>query len=137
MESRLVDVFFYGLFMDHELLRDRGMRPSEIRLAVVIGLALRIGARAALVPLAEGQVYGLLMKLSPAELEQLYSDASVRAYRPEPVRAVTTDGTIVTAQCYNLPQPPAPEERNPEYAGKLRDVARRVGLPSDYIASIQ
>lgn len=137
MEQRLLDVFFYGLFMDHEMLRDRGIRPTDIQLAAVTGFVLRIGARAALVPTPTGLVYGLLMKLSPADVEQLYSDPSVRAYRPEPVHAATTDGTIVTALCYNLPQPPAPDERNPDYVSKLREVARRVGLPSDYIASIQ
>ncbi len=137
MEQRLLDVFFYGLFMDYELLRDRGFRPTEIRVAVVQDFALRIGARAALAPAPNGQVHGLLMKLPAADLERLYSEPSVQAYRPEPVRAMTADGAIVTARCYNLPQPPAPDERNPEYAAKLRDVARRVGLPSDYVSSIQ
>ena len=34
-------------------------------------------------------------------------------------------------------RPPAPSERNPEYADKLRAVARQVGLPAEYIASIR
>ena len=38
---------------------------------------------------------------------------------------------------YNLPQPPAASERNPEYADKLRAVARKVGLPAEYLASIR
>jgi hypothetical protein len=137
MDQRRVNVFFYGLFMDHELLDGKGLRPSDIRLAAVPGFVLRIGARAALVPTPTGEVHGLLMKLSHADLEKLYSEPSVQAYRPEPVLAVARDGATVAALCYNLPEPPSPDERNAEYASKLRSLAQRIGLPSGYIASIQ
>jgi hypothetical protein len=137
MDQRRLNVFFYGLFMDHELLDGKGLRPSDIRLAAVPGFVLRIGARAALVPTPTGEVHGLLMKLSHADLEKLYSEPSVQAYRPEPVLAVARDGATVAALCYNLPEPPSPDERNAEYASKLRSLAQRIGLPSGYIASIQ
>jgi hypothetical protein len=38
--------------------------------------------------------------------------------------------------CYNLPQPPAPSEHNPDYAAKLRTVAQKVGLPAEYVSSL-
>lgn len=60
----------------------------------------------------------------------------MRAYRPEPVLAALRNGATVAALCYNLPEPPSPDERNTEYASKLRALAQRVGLPSDYVASI-
>ena len=44
---------------------------------------------------------------------------------------------LFMAMSYNLPQPPAASERNPEYAAKLRAVARKVGLPAEYLASIR
>ena len=137
MSDRRVDVFFYGLFMDRRLLEDKGVQPTDVRLAAVPGFALRIGARAAMVPTADVQVHGALMKLSHADIEKIYSEPSVRAYRPEPVLAVLRNGTTVAALCYNLPEPPAPDERNADYASKLRAVAQRIGLPSDYVASIQ
>ena len=137
MDERHVDVFFYGLFMDEQLLEGKGVRPIDVRLAAVPGFTLRIGARAALVPTGAGQVHGLLMKLSHAEIEKLYSEPSVRAYRPEPVLAVLPDGATVAAICYNLPEPPSADERNAEYASKLRSLAQRLGLPSDYVASIK
>jgi hypothetical protein len=49
----------------------------------------RIGARAAMVPTVDVQVHGALMKLPHADIENLYSEPSVRAYRPEPVLAVS------------------------------------------------
>ena len=137
MDQRFIDVFFYGLFMDQQLLNDKGVRPTDIRPAVVPGFVLRIGARAAVVPSPAGKVHGLLMKLSHADVERLYSEPGLRAYRPEPVQAVVQSGATIAALCYNLPEPPGPDERNAEYASKLRSLAERVGLPSDYIATIQ
>ncbi len=137
MDQRRLNVFFYGLFMDRQLLESKGIRPADIRPAVVQGFVLRIGARAALVPTPEGEAHGLLMTISHADLETLYSESSVQAYRPEPVLAVAHDGASVAALCYNLPEPPPPDERNAEYASRLRSLAHRVGLPTQYIASIQ
>jgi hypothetical protein len=122
--------------MDRHLLESKGIRPADVRLGMVPGFALRIGARAALVPAPAGQVHGLLMKLSHADIEKLYSEPSVQAYRPEPVLAVVRNGETVAALCYNLPGPP-PDERNAEYAAKLRALAQRIGLPPDYVASIR
>jgi hypothetical protein len=134
---RRVDVFFYGLFMDQELLRVNGLRAEGGALAVVDGVALRIGQRAALVPTSGSRVYGVVFSLTSDELDQLYSEPSVQAYRPQAVLARLTTGELIPALCYNLPEPPSAGERNPEYAAKLRSVAEKVGLPPDYISSIQ
>jgi hypothetical protein len=136
MDHRRLDIFFYGLFMDPQVLESKGIRPVEIRVAAVPGFSLRIGARAALVPEPAGEVHGVLMKLSHVDLEKLYSEPGVQAYRPEPVLAVARNGATVAALCYNLPEPPAPGEHNAEYAVKLRALAQRIGLPSEYVASI-
>jgi len=134
---RRADVFFYGLFMDEELLRAKGLQPENVELAAVDGLSLRIGQRAALVPSPGGRVHGLVMSLKLAELDRLYSDPSVQAYRPQAVLAQLASGGAIAALCYNLPRPPEPTERNPEYAAKLRVVAQKVGLPTDYVATLQ
>ena len=133
---RRVSVFFYGLFMDAEALRAREVEPMGIRTASVPGFALRIGRRATLVPAVGERAYGVLMELTQDELERLYADPSVQAYRPEAVLAELADGTRVAALCYNLVVPPSPDEANPEYAAKLRDLARRLDLPADYVARI-
>lgn len=48
--ERRVEVFFYGLFMDEELLRGKGLEPEGGEIAAIDDFALRIGQRAALVP---------------------------------------------------------------------------------------
>ena len=129
-------MFFYGLFMDPQALQDRGILPTDIRVAAVSGFAIRIGARATLVPDPGGEVHGVLMKLSHADLERLYADPSVQGYRPEAVLAVMRDGAQVAALCYNLPEASPPYERNADYASKLRTLAQAIGLPGSYVASI-
>jgi len=137
MPSRTADVFFYGLFMDEELLRSRGLTPQRAEVASVDGFVLRIGERTALVPVRDGRVHGVVMSLTLAELDRLYSEPSVRAYTPQAVLAHLAAGGIIAALCYNLSPPPSPTERNPEYATKLRAVAQKVGLPAEYVASLQ
>jgi Gamma-glutamyl cyclotransferase, AIG2-like len=137
MSSRRVDVFFYGLFMDQDLLRAKGLTPEHPELASVPGFALRIGQRAALVAQASSRVHGVVMSLTLAELGRLYSEPSVQAYQPQAVLAQLAHGGVTAALCYNLPDPPSPAERNPEYATRLRAVGQKVGLPAEYVASLQ
>jgi hypothetical protein len=137
MTSRPVNVFFYGLFMDIEALRVNGFNPINARQACIAGMALQIGRRATLVPDAEKYVYGFVIGLSHAEVERLYSEPSVAAYRSEAVITQLADGSRLAALCFNLPPSDEAVEANPEYAEKLRVVADRLGLPSDYIASIR
>jgi hypothetical protein len=137
MPSRPADVFFYGLFMDEGLLRIKGITPLRAQVASVDGFVLRIGQRATLVPAEDGRVHGVVMSLTLAELDRLYSEPSVRAYEPQAVLVHLAAGGVIAALCYNLSPPPASTERNPEYVTKLRAVAQKVGLPAEYVASLQ
>ncbi len=49
MSDKLKDVFFYGLFMDDRVLREKGIQPKSSRKAVVYGHQLKIGRRAMLI----------------------------------------------------------------------------------------
>jgi hypothetical protein len=134
---RRIDVFFYGLFMDEALLHEKGVRPGSMQPASVRGFQLRIGRRATLVANAAGCAYGIVASLTHRELDQLYSDPSLRDYRPEAVLAAISNSHSVPALCFNLMAPPSPDERNIDYARKLRALAQRLGFPPDYLASIE
>jgi Gamma-glutamyl cyclotransferase, AIG2-like len=134
---RRVDVFFYGLFMDDALLREKGVNPIDRRIACVENYSLFIGDRAMLVPFTGGTVYGVLYSMTHSELDMLYSEASVRSYRPEAVSVHLADGSVTPALCFNLPVLPSTDGRNLQYASKLRELAARIGLPPKYVASIQ
>lgn len=136
MNDRRIEVFFYGLFMDADILRDNGVQPEKPRQAFVDGFALRIGQRATLVPCGGLRVYGMLFALTHAEIDRLYGGPGLELYRPEAGLAVTLDGATTPALCYNLREQPRPEERNPEYAARLRRTLSALKFPPDYVASI-
>lgn len=129
-------VFFYGLFMDLDLLRSQGLDPQGPTVVRVDDYGLRIGARATLVAAPGERAWGVAATLAVDELESLYSEASVADYRPEPVDVVDRDGQVSKAHVYNLPG----EElagRNRDYALKLVATASRLGLPPEYLDEIE
>ena len=77
------------------------------------------------------------MELTHSEVEKLYSEPSVSAYRPDAVVAQLADGSYIPALCFNLVVPPAPEEANSDYAAKLRELAGRLKLPRGYVEEIR
>jgi hypothetical protein len=136
VSARRVDAFFYGLFMDADLLRESGVAPTNPRRARVDGYALRIGQRATLVPSAGARAYGMLMSLTHAELDRLYGGPGLEQYRPEAVLAQPLDGLATQALCYNLIAAPAPHERNPEYAARLQRALQKLDFPPEYVAAV-
>lgn len=136
MGSRQIDGFFYGLFMDADVLRQAGAKPSNVRRASVADFALRIGRRATLVPSPGARAYGMLISLTHADLDALYRAPGLEAYRPEAVIAHPFEGEAVPALCYNLVEAPDPHERNPEYATRLKSVLERLGFPVEYVEAI-
>ena len=134
--ERRVDVFFYGLFMDVDLLRNNHVTAVNPRRGYVERFALRVGQRATLVPADGARAYGMLIAVRHADLERLYAGPGLEHYRPEAVLARTLEGEVLPALCYNLREAPAAHERNPEYAARLQSVLRALGFPSDYIASV-
>jgi len=122
---RRITVFFYGLFMDAELLRAKGVEPVNARKASAPGFALRIGNRATMVRQDGAVVHGMLMDLTHEEIDRLYSEPSVSMYRPE---AIIADGE--PALGFNLIETPGDDEFNAAYAEKLNALKTRLGLPT-------
>jgi hypothetical protein len=136
VSDRQVDAFFYGLFMDVDVLRQSGAKPANPRRAYVAEFALRIGQRATLVPSPGARAYGMLIALTHAELDRLYRAPGLEHYRPEAVLAQPLEGIAMPALCYNLLQAPESHERNPDYALRLKRVLTKLGFPGDYVASV-
>jgi hypothetical protein len=128
--ERTTPAFFYGLYMDEGVLRDKGVEPRNARKAVVPGYQTRIGARATLVPRFGAQAFGMVFNVTHGELARLYSGAGLDMYRAEPVLAFFEDGSCAPVATFNLVEPPAPGEGNPGYTAKLRGVLERLGLPA-------
>lgn len=136
MTDRRIDGFFYGLFMDSDVLRESQVVAVNPRRAYVDGYALRIGRRATLVPASEARAYGMVFALTHDDLERLYSAPGLEQYRPEAILAQSLEGETWPALCYNLREAPEPGETNAEYATRLRATLRRLEFPPEYVASI-
>lgn len=128
-------VFFYGLFMDQELLRKLGVAPSNAVAGFVEGFELCIGERATLQRRPGAKSHGVVMDLDNAEATSLYSEGSVADYVPEIVNVELANGGSVEATCYNLPAEKV-TGANEDYARSLFEVASKLGMPKTCLNQI-
>jgi hypothetical protein len=130
-------IFFYGLFMDADLLREKGLHPKLVGAAELPGYQMHVGNRATLIPKSQSTSYGMLIDLAEEDALALYSAPDVRDYRPEKVNAILLhDRTIQPSLCYNLPADKLDGGINPEYATRLSALILRLGFPSAYASEI-
>ncbi|MGH9867670.1 MAG: gamma-glutamylcyclotransferase family protein [Candidatus Polarisedimenticolia bacterium] len=130
----MTNIFFYGLFMDPDILRARGVEPRAPRKASVPGWGVRIGRRAVLEPRLSARAFGMVYALTDREIQSLYAEPGLNTYRPQLLLASFEDGILRTVAAWNSRV--APGKPDPAYAAKLRAVLERLGLPSDGIRAI-
>lgn len=136
MSNSLHDVFFYGLFMDEQLLLKKGITPLNPRKASLSNYGLRIGERASLIASENEESYGIVMSISSADLENLYSDPSVADYVSENVTVKTDQNEMIDAICYNLPLH-LMSGSNSSYARSLYELSTSLDFPSHYLSQIE
>jgi hypothetical protein len=123
------DIFFYGLFMDENVLRAKGVEPRAARRAVVRDYQLKIGQRAMLVRQPSSQAYGMVYTLSESEIDSLYSEPGLEMYHPEIVVVTFEDGSSSEVTMFNLSDDTDTGEPNLQYAARLRLLLNRLGFP--------
>lgn len=131
-----MEVFFYGLFMDENILNKYGLKPRDVRKARLDDYVLKIGNRASLLPSNGDTAYGLLIKVDKEATTKLYNEASVEDYIPEEVKAITQAGEVIKAFCYNLPAHSL-SGTNSAYARSLYKLAKRLDFPEAYLEHIR
>ncbi len=132
----MTSVFFYGLFMDETLLKEKGFHPTKPILGHAEGYELKIGERATLVKSAGRRAYGAIMALSKEELGSLYGEPSVADYLPEDINVTTFKNESLKVVVYNMPLAKLTGQ-NRQYAQLLAKIAGEVGLPKEYIQEIE
>jgi hypothetical protein len=132
-------VFFYGSYMNPEVLREVGLIPDRFETARLAGFDLQIQPRANLIRSEQHCVYGALTTATHAELSRLYAharDILGEVYLPEAVLVETSEGLWKPALCYISPfmEPrPAPDD----YVDRVVAPARQFGFPDWYIRRIE
>jgi len=128
-KNRLHDVFFYGLYMDEEILKSKGVSLRNKRVAFANGYKLRIGKMATLLRDENSKAYGLVYSLTQDEVEKLYISSGLTEYVSESLLLNLNDGELIASLCCNLINPPSEDEKNEEYYEKLVKCMKKYNLP--------
>ncbi len=132
----MIEIFFYGLFMDIDLLSRNRLDPKNPRQGYLQNYALKIGNRASLIPSKGDRSYGLLISVNGDRIHKLYAEPSVADYIPEEVEIHLENNETVKAICYNLPLELL-TGTNESYAKSLFNLAKGLGFPVEYLEKIQ
>lgn len=133
--TRKVPVFFYGSFINPDVLKQSDLEPEGFRVARLLGWDIRIGPHATLEPKDSAAVYGVVVECTHEELDRLYGQDWVGAYLPEAV-LVDIDGAFLPALTYiKWDGEPAPAE--PDYVERIASPAEKLGFPAWYVSHIR
>jgi len=131
--------FFYGSYMNLDVLRDVGLVAERHEAARLDGWDIRIAPRANLVRSDEHVVWGLVATATHRELDQLYAharDVLGELYLPEAVLVRTAAGDHRPALCYICPEM-APRPAEAAYVERIVAGALALGAPDAYIARLR
>jgi hypothetical protein len=134
-----VSVFFYGSYINVNVLAEVDLVPGRVEVAFLDGYDIRIAPLANLA-LSEGsRVYGILASATHAELDRLYAharDVLGGVYLPHPVVIEKVAGGREPALCYiatSLGTAPASND----YIDRIAGPARELGFPDEYIERLE
>lgn len=133
-------VFFYGSYINFDVLKEVDLIPSEWEVARAPGFDIRIAPRANLVRSDQHTVWGINATATHAQLARLYIEHAKgilgETYLPEAILTFTGDGKIRPAMTYICPQmDPRPAEA--AYVERIARPARQLGFPDWYLERIE
>jgi len=135
----VVWVFFYGSYINMDVLREAQYSPARYEVARLAGFDICIRPRANLVRSTQHCVYGILATGTHAELSRLYAhakDVLGETYLPEAVLAETLEGSWKAALCYVCPAM-VPRPATNDYIDRIVTPARKYGFPPWYLERLE
>jgi cation transport regulator ChaC len=139
MAEPRVWVFFYGSYMNFDVLKEVNYIPEQWEVAKLSGFAIRIAPRANLIQSDRECVYGIVATASHPELDRLYAhakDVLGETYLPEAVLVETRDGKWRVALCYIAPAM-EPQQAADDYIDRIVGPAREYGFPEGYLRQLE
>ena len=127
--------FFYGSYINFDVLKEVELEPTEWEVARLHGYDIKIEPRANLERSDADTVYGILATATHGQLDHLYAHAREvlgETYQPEAVLAETLERTWRPALCYICPDMEA-RPADPDYVARILGPARQYGFPSWYL----
>ncbi len=134
---RLVEVFFYGSFMNPKVLTVAGVDAQGLRRARLDGFTLEVKSGANLMESDGESVYGMVGRVNHVDLNKLYGQEllSFGSYFVEPT-LVSTDNGFVPALCYIAPKV-KDGLASKDYIDTILEVAEKYSFPESYIAMLK
>ena len=133
-------VFFYGSYINLDVLKEVDLVPGAWEVATLPGFDLTIAPRANIFRDPCKSVYGILATATHAELGRLYGDHAKgvlgETYLPEAVLAADLSGRLRPALCY-IAHAMAPGPAEPAYVERIARPAERYGFPAWYVERIR
>ena len=130
-------VFFYGSFINRQVLARGGLVPEQVEVGRLHGFDVLIETLATLVRSDRHCVYGIVCRVTHAELRRLYGqDWLGGTYLPEAVLVETDSGRLISALCYIAPSRP-PTRPADDYLDWILGPAREYGFPDWYIERLE
>lgn len=139
MKEPRVVTFFYGSYINQDVLREVDLVPDRIEVARLPGFDIEIRPLANLIESDRHSVYGILATATHAELGRLYAHAREvlgGEYLPRAVLASTLAGKLEPALCYIAPDLAA-APATPEYVARIAGPARAYEFPDWYVRRIE
>jgi hypothetical protein len=136
MTEPSVWTFFYGSFINLDVMKQGGFVPLQYEMAKLSGFDIRIQPLATLVRSDQHCVYGIVALGTHEQLRRLYAQDWVGSYFPEPVLVETLDGKWRPAFCYIAPVGDSRPATN-DYIDRIVGPAKHYGFPSWYIARLE
>ncbi len=134
--ARNVPVFFYGSFINRDVLARVAYEPKKIEVARLDGFDITARPLATLSPSNRDCVYGILTTATHADLQRLYGEGWVRSYMPEAVLVTTQDGAVHPALCY-ISWSPTSDAPFDQYLDHIIQPAEKLGFPKWYIERLR
>lgn len=131
--------FFYGSYMNFDVLKELSLVPEKWEAAKLHGFDIRIQPRANLIRSDQHCVYGISAETTHRELDRLYAhakDALGEIYLPEAVLVETVAGKWKPALCYLCPEM-QPRQAANDYLDRIVKPAREFGFPQWYIQRLE
>lgn len=131
-------VFFYGTFMNADVLASHGVHAREVIPSKLRGFELTIRPRVNLRPTDRSCAYGAVALVTHAELESIYAELREQFglnYNPQAVLTETMDGRLRPALVY-VADSLTDAAPDPAYVRELAECVRGHGLPEWYAGHV-
>lgn len=139
MVELLVWTFFYGSYINTDVLKQANFHPKEYEVAKLNGYDIQVKPLANLYPSENSTVYGIVAKSTQKELVTLYEHASGvlgGTYYPTAVLIETVSERYLPSLCYIAPELPDGKVDN-DYVDRIITPGRQLGFPQWYLRKLE